>query len=150
METVVDKWDNRFLDVCRTVAAWSKDPSTKCACVIVDQKHRILSTGINGFPRGVPDDADKLQDRETKLALVIHAEENALLFAQRDLSGGTAYVWPMPPCSRCAAKLAQAGIVRVVTVAPSDAQRARWGESFDLAQWVYDQVRIEYVERATG
>jgi dCMP deaminase len=140
-------WDDYALDLARLVASKSKDPSTQCGCVLLDAQHRVVSTGYNGFPRGVADDAARLQDRDTKLALVIHAEENALLFAQRDLTGCTAYVWPMPPCSRCAAKLAQVGIVRVVTVAPTAAQRARWGESFDLAQWVYAQVGLQYEER---
>lgn len=141
-------WDDYGLALAETVSCKSKDPSTKCACVLLDEQHRVLSTGYNGFPRGVPDDADKLQDRDTKLAMVIHAEENALLFARQDLRGGTAYVWPMPPCSRCAAKLAQVGIVRVVTRAPTDEQSERWGESFALAQWIYAQAGIEYVENA--
>jgi len=140
-------WDDYGLTLAETVARKSKDPSTKCGCIVLDEQHRWTgAAGYNGFPRGVPDDADKLKDRNTKLNLVIHAEENALLFARQDLRGGTAYVWPMPPCSRCAAKLAQVGIVRVVTRAPSDEQRERWGESFALAQWVYEQAGIEYIE----
>jgi len=31
-----EKWDKRFLDLAEFVALWSKDPSTKCGSVIVD------------------------------------------------------------------------------------------------------------------
>lgn len=147
MTTTRPTWWDRFgLDLARVVAGRSKDPSTKCGAIIMDAQHRVVSTGYNEFPRGVHDDASMLQVREVKLALTIHAEEKAILFAQRDLSGCTAYVWPMPPCSGCAAKLAQAGIVRVVTIAPTSDQFDRWGKSFALADWVYRQAGIEYEE----
>lgn len=139
-------WDRYGLDLARLVSERSLDPSTRCGCVLFDWQHRLVSAGYNGFPRGVEDEASMLADRDTKLALIIHAEENALLFAHRDLAGCTAYVWPMPPCARCAAKLAQAGIVRVVTVAPTEEQLNRWGKSLALAEWVYDQAGIELVE----
>jgi dCMP deaminase len=139
-------WDRYGLDLARVAAGRSRDPSTQCGAVILDAQHRLVSSGYNGLPRGIPDDPALYEDRERKLALVLHAEENALLFAQRDLSGATIYVWPMPPCSRCAAKIVQAGIKRVVTLAPTAEQDERWGTSFDLARWLYQQAGVEYVE----
>ena len=54
---VIDtKWDPRMLQVAALVASWSKDPSSKCGAVITDMQHRIVSTGYNGLPQGVPDD----------------------------------------------------------------------------------------------
>ena len=143
-------WDDYGMSLARAVAAKSKDPSTQVGCVILDQESRHVSSGYNGLPRGIPDDLKILADREVKLSLALHAEENALLFAQRSLAGCTLYVWPMPPCSRCAAKIAQVGIKRVVATAPSAEHRERWGWSLDLARWVYDQAGIEYVERGNG
>ena len=76
-----DKWDLRLLGLAKHVAEWSKDPSTKVGAVIADQKHRVLSLGFNGFARGVKDLAQRLDDRETKYDMIIHAERNAILFA---------------------------------------------------------------------
>ncbi|NCC29236.1 MAG: dCMP deaminase family protein [Gammaproteobacteria bacterium] len=124
----------------------SKDPSLKVGAAILDRKNRLVSTGYNGLPRGVPDDGKMLSVREIKLDLTIHAEENAILFAQRDLEGCTIYVWPAPPCARCAAKIAQVGINRVVAQTPTADYLSRWGKSCDLAEWVYAHAGIEYVE----
>ena len=38
-----DKWDNRFIKLAKHISSWSKDPSTKCASVIVKGR-RIVST----------------------------------------------------------------------------------------------------------
>ena len=62
-----DKWDRRFLDLAAHIATWSKDPSTKVGCVVVGSDREIRSTGFNGFPRGISDDADRLQDRSKKI-----------------------------------------------------------------------------------
>ncbi|WP_346658244.1 dCMP deaminase family protein [Endozoicomonas sp. 4G] len=139
-------WDEYGMSIARAVAAKSKDPSTRAGCALLDREGRVVSTGFNGLPRCVPDDAAILEHRETKLSLVLHAEENALLFARQSLDGCTAYVWPMPPCSRCAAKLAQAGIRRVVAPQPSGEQMARWGPSLELAAWVYRHAGIEFAQ----
>ena len=121
---MITDWDKRFIEQAKLIASWSKDPSTKCGCVIVDKYHRVIGQGYNGFPSGFPDDFDLWNNRETKLDLVIHAEENAILFSKRDLVGCTIYTVPMPPCSRCAGKIAQAGIRRVVAPRASKEYRA--------------------------
>lgn len=120
----LSKWDYRYLELAKHVATWSRDPSTKVGCVIVRPDKTIASVGFNGFPRGVNDD-ERLNDREVKLSMILHAEQNAVLSAHERLDGCTAYVWPMPPCSHCAAVLIQAGILRVVAPAP----QRRWVES---------------------
>ena len=61
-----DKWDLRFLELARHISDWSKDPSTKVGCVVVGPDREIRSTGFNGFPRGIEDDDDRLQNREKK------------------------------------------------------------------------------------
>lgn len=110
------KWDARFLDLARLLASWSKDPSTKVGCVVVGPDREIRSTGFNGFPRGVADD-ERLDDREAKYPLAVHAEENAVAHAARiglSLKGCTAYT-TFPPCTRCARLLIQAGVSEVVS-----------------------------------
>lgn len=138
-------WDRRFLSLAEFIAGWSKDPSTKVGCVIADRHNRIVSVGYNGLPAGVADSADRLSNRELKYALVVHAEVNAILFAG-SVRGCTLYVWPLPPCSHCAAKILQAGISRVVSVAPDADQATRWAESNRLALELFKEVGVEYVE----
>lgn len=135
-------WDARFLDLATEIAGWSKDPSTGCGALIVDQQRRLVSSGYNGPPAGIEDD-ERTRDRLTKLRLTLHAEHNAILFAQRDLKGCTIYVYPMPPCAHCAAQIIQAGITRVVASAPSDDQLERWGEDFRLAREILTEAGVD-------
>lgn len=135
----MDKWDKHFIDLAKLVAGWSKDPSTQVGAVIVDDKHRVVSLGYNGLPHGVSDSSERLHDREAKLHMVIHAEENALLFANQPVAGCTAYVWPLPPCARCASKLIQSGIRRVVV---SGEGNERWHHENKLAFELLSEVGV--------
>lgn len=109
----MNKWDKRFFNMCELVASWSKDPSTKVGAVIVDNFNRVLSIGYNGFPRGVEDLSVRYLDCKTKYQMVIHAEENAILNATSSLENTTVYIYPLCPCSNCAARIIQAGIKTV-------------------------------------
>ena len=133
-QPVSEKWDRRFLELAKHISKWSKDPSTKVGCVVVGEDREIRSTGFNGFPRGIEDDSDRLEDREQKYPLICHAEENAIMHAARigiSLKGNTAYIsWP--PCSRCARSLIQAGVNEVVFPAGVDVPK-RWRPDFDIA-----------------
>lgn len=131
-------WDIRFLELAQHVSAWSKDPSTKVGAAIVDNNHRIVSLGFNGFPRGVSDDR-RLNNREDKYEIIVHAEMNAILFAGRDLLGCTIYVWPMPPCSRCASIIVQAGMYKVVAPRPTE----RWRESCVRGKDILTEAGVE-------
>ena len=138
-----DKWDLRFLELARHISDWSKDPSTKVGCVVVGPDREIRSTGFNGFPRGIEDDDDRLQNREKKYPMICHAEENAIMHAARigiSLKGNTAYVtWP--PCSRCTRSLIQAGINEVVY--PSEVEiPERWEEDFSIAMEMMEEAGI--------
>ena len=79
LDVAEHKWDQRFLDLARHVAGWSKDPSTKVGAVVADDRHQVLSMGYNGFPAGMRDNVDLYEDRPTKYSRIIHAEMNALL-----------------------------------------------------------------------
>ena len=124
------KWDNRFLDMAKLVATWSKDPSTNVGAVIVDNDNRVISLGYNGFPKKILDNG-RLENRDQKYNIVVHAEANALLFANKSVSGCTLYTYPFQPCSRCASLIIQSGIKRVVTIRNND---ERWIENFKLAK----------------
>jgi dCMP deaminase len=134
--TDTSEWDRRMLTLARHVAMWSKDPSTKVGAVITDARNRVLSLGYNGYPRGVPD--TRLYDREHKYERIVHAEMNALMFAGVPLQGATLYVWPMPPCSRCAGPIIQAGIVRVV--APP--AKPHWQKACAIGAEMFQQAGV--------
>lgn len=135
-------WHHRLLSLANHVASWSKDPSTQTGCVIADGK-RVVSLGYNGLPSGVRDSYARLNDRPTKYAMTIHAEVNALLEARNaNLVGCTAYVWPWPPCSQCAAALIQAGIKSVWTITPTEEQIERWGDSFKHTQVMFNEAQV--------
>jgi dCMP deaminase len=136
------KWDMRFLGLAAHISSWSKDPSSQVGAVITEGR-RIVSLGYNGFAAGVADTTERLADRAQKLNLMIHAEENALIFAKRDLRGCTVYV-THPPCPRCAAKLIQDEIGRVVFIAPSDDFLSRWANDLELSYAMYREAGVQF------
>ena len=110
-------WDEYFMGLAHLSAMRSKDPSTQVGAVIVDQEHKVVGIGYNGFPMGCSDD-EFPWDREggmleTKYAFVVHAELNAILNSTRDLHGCTLYV-SLFPCNECAKAIIQSGIRRIV------------------------------------
>jgi dCMP deaminase len=138
----MDKWDKRFIEMAFMVSTWSKDPSTKVGAVITDNKNRVISLGFNGFPRGCSDSPEKYNNREVKYRRVLHAEANALLFSQRDLTGCSIYVVPMPPCPQCAGMIIQSGIARVVTPHPTEEQNRRWGDKIEESWNMFMEANV--------
>ena len=108
------KWDARFLEVAKLAANWSKDPNAKVGAVIVDAQGQIAGVGYNGFPKMVEDSAERYGDVDTKLEMIVHAEENAVLGASVRARGASIYVFGKPVCARCAGTIIQAGIKRVI------------------------------------
>jgi dCMP deaminase len=140
---MLDKWDIRFLVLAEHISGWSKDPSTQVGTVITHARSkRVISMGFNGFPAGVEDTAERLGDRATKYEMVVHAEQNALMFAGERAEGGTLYVHPLPPCARCAVMIIQAGIKRVVCDQP-DFEHERWGEAAKIADTMFREAAVD-------
>lgn len=143
---MADKWDHRYLEMAKEVAGWSKDPSSKIGAVAVDDKRRILSTGYNGFPRGIADYVTRWQTREIKYKYIVHAEQNMIYNATYNgvsLDGATLYVWGLPICSECAKGIIQVGIKRVVMPLNKDIP-AKWRESFLMTQQMFDECGIQF------
>lgn len=123
-------WDQKFMGLARHISTWSKDPSTKVGAVIVDDRRCVRSHGYNGFPRGIADTAERLYDRDWKLAHTVHAERNAILNAPVPVLGCVLYI-TAAPCGDCVLEIIQGGIREVVIpVASQDpfAERADWAE----------------------
>ena len=116
-------WDEYFMGVAILASMRSKDslrakdPSCKVGACIV-RNYRVLSLGYNGMPWGCSDlnmpwgktNPDIL---ETKYPYVVHAELNAILNANKDLTGSTLYVTRFP-CNECAKACIQAGIKKII------------------------------------
>ena len=137
------KWDDRYIELARTMAIFSKDPSTKTGAVIT-MNNAVIAMGFNGFPRGIADD-ERLNDRETKYKIIIHCEENAAITAARDLHGATLYTWPFPSCAPCASRAIQRGFVRVVAPHIPDELMERWGSDIELTEQLFREAGVEYI-----
>jgi dCMP deaminase len=135
-----DKWDRRFIELAKLISSWSKDPSTQAGAVITDNKRRVISMGYNGLAQGVEDLPERLNNREIKYKMFVHAERNAIIFARQSLENCTIYIWPFMTCGACAAMVIQSGITRVV--APHS-DNERWVYDFELATQQYKEAGVE-------
>jgi dCMP deaminase len=139
-----DKWDRRFLELAKHVAAWSRDPRTQVGAVIVRPDKTIASIGFNGLPRLVVDAPARLFDRNIKHRMTIHAELNAILHAREPLTGYRLYVWPFQPCAQCAGAIIQAGISIVLTVLPEEVYEP-WATDFAIARQMFIEAGVELI-----
>jgi dCMP deaminase len=137
------KWISRFMAQALATAQWSKDRSTKCGAIIVDDALRVRGQGFNGFPRGVQDLPERYADRPTKYAMVVHAEANAILNARQDVSGCTIFTTKFP-CSGCTKLIIQAGITEVVcpTQDPGNAGDQRWAEDAAISRLMLNEAHV--------
>ena len=110
-------WDDYFMAIAMLVATRSTCDRLHAGAVLVKNK-RIISTGYNGSPPGLPhcDDAGHLLE-EGHCVLTVHAEHNAILQAAAQgatsTRGSTIYL-KYSPCIHCCKYLLASGIVRVV------------------------------------
>jgi len=117
-------WDEYFLRITREVAGRSTCLRRQVGAILVREK-RILTTGYNGAPRGLPhcsevgclrEKAGVPSGERHELCRGLRAEMNALLQAavhgiriERATLYSTTY-----PCSLCAKMLINCGVERVV------------------------------------
>lgn len=133
-----EKWDKRFLELAALTSSWSKDPSTQVGAVVADL-NKVVGLGYNGFPPGIEDN-ERLNDRDIKLKIIRHAEDNALEYSSYT-TDCTIYTWPFPPCARCASLMISKGIKRVVSI---DNIPERWRVDCGLARELFKEVGIQY------
>lgn len=145
MDFVSDRWHRRYLGVAKVVSHWSKDPSTQVGAVAVGSKGQLLSQGYNGFPRGIEDDVNRLNDRETKYQYIVHAEMNCIYNATYNgvsLDGSTMYIYGLPICSECAKGIIQVGVKKVVM--PNRLVPEKWRQSFELTKSMFVEAGVEW------
>jgi len=117
-------WDEYFLDMARVVARRATCLRRSVGALLVRDK-RILATGYNGAPAGLPH-CDEIGCRREQLNIpsgerqelcrALHAEQNAII--QGALHGvslkGSVLYCTTQPCITCAKMLINAGVTRVV------------------------------------
>ena len=118
-------WDEYFMQIAHQVATRSTCLRRHVGAVVVREK-RILTTGYNGPPRGVPhcDVVGCLREQlgipsgqRQEICRGLHAEQNAIIQAALhgvSTEGGTVYITHQP-CITCAKMIINAGIVRAVS-----------------------------------
>lgn len=144
---MIQKWDNRFLNLAEHFSTWSKDPSRQIGSLAVSNTRQILSIGWNGFPRGVEDWNNRLNDRELKYKFIVHAEQNVLYNACQNgisLIGSTLYTFGLPVCGECAKGVIQCGIKEVKCGFLGEGFDPRWKESCIFAQKMFEEAQVEY------
>lgn len=144
---MIEKWDERFLQVAALVASWSKDRSTKVGAVIVGPSRDIRSVGYNGFPRGIDDEVEVRHTRPIKYKWTEHAERNAIYNAAASnipINGCTIYLtWY--PCADCARAIIQSGIDTVVCAKAPDNSNPVFIEDFKVTAEMFDEAGITVV-----
>ena len=132
------KWHNRFLELAKHIATWSKD-TTQVGAVAVAPSKQVLETGFNGLPRGVLDLPERMQ-RPAKYMWTSHAEENLVSHAARQvLEGSTVYVTHLC-CSKCARMLVNSGVAKIVC---GDGTTAMPQEEFDVAKQMLAEAGVK-------
>jgi dCMP deaminase len=117
-------WDEYFLGLAGAAATRS-NCSRRAVGAVIAKDHHIQSTGYNGPPSGYghcdsgacpraastdPLGADANYDN----CVAIHAEANALLFADAHERDGATLYTTAAPCFACAKLIANSGIAEVV------------------------------------
>ena len=118
--------DEYFLEMTHIIAKRSTCKRRKIGAILVRDK-RILATGYNGAPKGMPHclDVGCLRDErniksgtELENCRAVHAEMNVVIQSAIHgvtTEGSTLYVNAYP-CKICARIITNAGISRVVTI----------------------------------
>ena len=118
-------WDEYFMEITDLVATRATCLRRKVGATIVKDR-RILATGYNGPPKGVPH-CDELggcireklgipSGERQELSRAVHAEQNAIIQAAKmgtNIDGATLYT-TNHPCFICAKMLINAGVKKIV------------------------------------
>jgi dCMP deaminase len=110
-------WTDYFMSIAYLVSTRATCDRKKVGSLIVNASHRIIATGYNGAPSGMPEcDAvgHELKEIDGRLSCVrtLHAESNALDFAG-NLSRDCVLFTTVVPCYDCAKRIVNAGITTV-------------------------------------
>jgi dCMP deaminase len=117
-------WDEYFMEIAQTISRRATCLRRQMGALLVRDK-RILTTGYNGAPAGLPhcEETGCLRQQlgipsgeRQELCRALHAEQNAIILAAQhgiSLAGATLYCTHQP-CITCSKMLINAGVKRVV------------------------------------
>ncbi|SDE64389.1 deoxycytidylate deaminase [Sporomusa acidovorans] len=123
-DPVRPSWDEYFMEITKVVATRSTCLRRQIGAVIVKDR-RLLSTGYNGAPCGLPHCGEVgcvravnhvPSGQRQELCRGLHAEQSAVVQAAMygvPIRGATIYSTHQP-CSACTKILINAGIIRIV------------------------------------
>lgn len=139
-------WDEYFMEITRLVVSRSTCLRRQVGAVVVKDK-KILATGYNGAPSGLPHCLEVGCLREEmgipsgerhELCRGLHAEQNAIIQAAYhgvSINGATLYCTNLP-CIICTKMLINAGIERVV-------YEQGYADPLASQMWEGSQVMVE-------
>lgn len=133
VNTIRPSWDETWMNVAKTIAERSLCGRSRVGAVIVDERNRPVSMGYNGPPQNfnhenywcsawcargnVPNvyqETGVMPDKMYSDCPSLHAEQNALITADRaTFTGGTIYV-NSHLCWTCTKLVGNSGLIRVV------------------------------------
>ena len=131
MEEILPDWDSYYMGIAFAVREKANCTGNRVGAIIV-KNNRVISTGYNGVPEGMPNcleggclrcsnpNGQFATGTGYDLCICVHAEQNALLSAARfgiSVEGATIYT-TMQPCFGCAKELVQAHVEKVVYLHP--------------------------------
>ncbi len=130
-------WDEYYMNLAKDASTRSPDPSTKHGCFIVDQDYHMISFGYNGPPSGMKNSEVPLT-RPEKYPYMLHAEHNAVLFADRSLKDAIVYITGFP-CSSCMCMLIQKRVGQII-----------YGDVTSKCSDETDQAIVRHMHRICG
>jgi dCMP deaminase len=147
-------WEEYFMQIAHLVKTRATCPRRSVGAVVVRDK-RILCTGYNGSPMGLPHCPDGGPENDWPVGCMraghcirsLHAEQNCLLQAAKmgvSCDGAEIYV-TCQPCNMCAKMIINAGIRRVVYEGDYPDEYSL--ELFRSAQTTVDRYRNGCLER---
>ena len=141
-----------YMELATVISKLSKDPNTKVGAVIV-KEGKILGIGYNGAPKLFPDEkVPQTHNNELfldKNTYMLHAEVNAILNSNGDLSNSTIFITHYP-CYECAKILCQSGIEKVIYI--NEYKK----EITDISNYIFKECGIkcyqldEYLKEVNG
>lgn len=138
-------WDKTFMEIAHVISNRSKDPRTQVGAVIV-KNNRIVSSGYNGLPEFCEDVDYPWNENvddifESKTNYIIHAEMNAILYAnRRDIVGSVLYITKFP-CSKCTQAIIQSGITEIIT---DDKTEPGNPVDYEISKRMLNSAKINY------
>lgn len=132
-------------NVVRFAEKHSDDPMVKVgACVVNGTNHTFGANRFYSLPEGKTKE-EAVSDRALKLEYITHAEVDAINQAGQ-VAGATMYV-NYTPCDKCAQKIVDAGVKRVVSVKMTNqAIIDRWEKYWVVGRTILSKGGVEFVE----